>query len=473
MVMDFLLEYGLVIAFYVGVSLLVYINRDKFEFQGKIIALYKTKFGIKAMKRFATPLQNWHDFGKGLFTIGLYSMLFFGVLAGLDRVLSLFELGFLESVVLLEDAGVAVVTLFELFVALAVAAFLLVCVSIVFFKQVKKMGTLSIYAGFIGMVLIVVMIAYGVYQLFFEPSAPAMFSPVIPGFNIPGGIHLPLIEGLLALFVVIVIHEFSHGIVSKAYGIPIKSSGFVMFGPIPGAFVEPDEEKLEDASDHVQLSILGAGPFSNVLLFGVLFLVTFAFTFFIVGAYQPGGLTVDGFTDEALDGVVEGDRIISFNGEEIRLLTDLQRELTNTSPGDVVTLGLQNGDVDLELRENPNNANLSWVGVTLSQVVEPATNNQFLSVMQAPLFWLFGSPWALSLGDALGLVQWIFILSLGIGLVNLLPVGPVDGGRMYLIAMKRYLDEDLAKSIWAWTSKVLFVTLIILVLVPIARAILG
>lgn len=396
MVMDFFAEYWLVISFYVGVSLLVYFNRDKFEFQGKVIALYKTKLGINAMKMIARKFP----------------------------------------------------------------------------RSVKTFGTLSIWAGFAGMVLIVSMIVYGVYQLIFEPSAPAMFTPVIPGFNIPGGIYLPLVEGLLALFIVIVVHEFSHGMVSKVYNIPIKSSGFVMFGPIPGAFVEPEEEKLEKASDKVKLSILGAGPFSNVVLFTLLFLVALGGAWFISDAYQAGGLTVNDFTEEPIPGLNSGDTIISFDGEEIGLLSDLQDSLDETTPGQQVTLGLQDREVDIELRTNPVNESRSWIGVTLAQVVVPANGNSFLEFIQAPLFWLFGTPYALSLTEALGLIQWIFILSLGIGLVNLLPVGPVDGGRMFLIAMKRYIREDLAKSIWVWTSKVLFVTLILLVLVPIIRALL-
>ncbi len=35
-----------VIAFYIGVFLLVYLNREKFEIQAKIMALYRTRFGI-------------------------------------------------------------------------------------------------------------------------------------------------------------------------------------------------------------------------------------------------------------------------------------------------------------------------------------------------------------------------------------------------------------------------------------------
>ena len=50
---SFLFEYKWIILFYTSIILLIYLNREKFEIQAKIIALYRTSFGIKAIQKFA------------------------------------------------------------------------------------------------------------------------------------------------------------------------------------------------------------------------------------------------------------------------------------------------------------------------------------------------------------------------------------------------------------------------------------
>ena len=45
-------------------------------------------------------------------------------------------------------------------------------------------------------------------------------------------------------------------------------------------------------------------------------------------------------------------------------------------------------------------------------------------------------------------LNWLYILNLGIGLFNLLPLGPVDGGRMLQTALLRFFSEKRANAIW-------------------------
>ena len=51
---SFLFEYKWIILFYIGILLLIYFKRQKFEIQAKFIALYRTKVGIKFMERIAS-----------------------------------------------------------------------------------------------------------------------------------------------------------------------------------------------------------------------------------------------------------------------------------------------------------------------------------------------------------------------------------------------------------------------------------
>ena len=91
---------------------------------------------------------------------------------------------------------------------------------------------------------------------------------------------------LVALLIVAVVHEFSHGIFARLNKIKIHSTGFAFFGPILGAFVEQDEKQMNNASKFSQMSILGAGVFANILFAGLFLL--FLWLFFFV-AFSPGG----------------------------------------------------------------------------------------------------------------------------------------------------------------------------------------
>ena len=108
-----------------------------------------------------------------------------------------------------------------------------------FSGMVKILGSIGVIAGFMGMAFTFVVVLALTYKLLLNHEA-AGASPVIPGLPIAGtGIVFPLVTGWLVLFVIILVHEFSHGIVASAHKIKIKNSGIAFFGPILGAFFEP------------------------------------------------------------------------------------------------------------------------------------------------------------------------------------------------------------------------------------------
>ena len=62
---------------------------------------------------------------------------------------------------------------------------------------------------------------------------------LIPGLN-P---FLPIVYGWIAIFVGIVIHELSHGVIARNLNIPVKSAGLLFLAILPiGAFVEVDDQ---------------------------------------------------------------------------------------------------------------------------------------------------------------------------------------------------------------------------------------
>nr|MCK4930046.1 site-2 protease family protein [Nanoarchaeota archaeon] len=71
----------------------------------------------------------------------------------------------------------------------------------------------------------------------------------------------------------------------------------------------------------------------------------------------------------------------------------------------------------------------------------------------------------------LGLFSWIFMLSLGLGLANLLPIGPVDGGRMLHVSLTRTLGKKKGTLIWTKITMIMIIIIAILLLTPILKAI--
>ncbi len=454
-------ENALVIAFYLAVALIIYFNRKKFEFQG-IAALFKTKFGIKQMKKFATPLSKKKDsFGGLLFKISLVVLVVSLVFFIFNSFVGVFNVGFNL-----------------LFLIIVMLSFLSLCVSIIFFRQIKLAGILGIYVGVLGMIFMLGLVGVGIYQLFFVPDADPLFAPVFPGISIPGvPFKLPLFEGLIALLVVVVIHEFSHGVVSKAYKISIKSSGFVMLGPLPGAFVEPDEKKLAKASAKKQLSIYAAGPFSNILLAGFVYILMFFLMIVSSAMYAPQGVLVEGFIPDSdldergLNQLQEGEVIKKVNNEDVLTTSDLINLTSNLGPGEDVLFTTNKGDRVISLGAHPDNESVPFIGIYLDNNVvgqNAVSQNQVFTTFY---FWLVGNPFSIDLNKNLGLIALIFVLSFGIGIVNLLPAGPLDGGRMFFIYFKKRIGEKKTLRILSNISWALLFIILVLIFSPIIGAI--
>jgi len=100
------------------------------------------------------------------------------------------------------------------------------------------------------------------------------------------GVNLPFFEGIIALVVVMIMHEGAHAVLARIGKIPVQSSGIVLFGVIPvGAFVEPDESRLRKADDMRQTRVLVAGCTSNLITSGIVFLL---FAALVIGMNATG-----------------------------------------------------------------------------------------------------------------------------------------------------------------------------------------
>lgn len=329
-------------------------------------------------------------------------------------------------------------------------------------ELVKIIGYSAIGIGFIGMLIIIGFFIKGIYELIFIPTAAPVVSPVIPGVKVPGSpIFVPFWYGIIALFIVILIHEFGHGIVARAHGIPIKSTGFVFFGPLPGAFVEPDEKKIQKSDSAKQISIFAAGPFFNAILSAIIFLILLLILNpLLYSMVEPKGITFTSIQPGQPAEIYGLEKDIVYNkinDKELRETTDLINFLSCKSPGDNITLSNENKSVSVILGKNPSGGEKGYLGVTGIKT-EYTVKNEKLKIPYEIIFIIAN------------LFEWIFILSLGIGLANLLPLGPVDGGRMLYTALTNIKGEE-GKKAWLIISWLTLISLLILLFVPIIKTI--
>jgi membrane-associated protease RseP (regulator of RpoE activity) len=334
---------------------------------------------------------------------------------------------------------------------------------------VQTLGYIGIGVGFVGMIFITGNLVYGLWVLLTNPAAPAVVSPVLPGIDIPGAaLKVPLITGWIALFVVIVIHEFSHGVVSRAHGIAVKSSGLLIFGPIGGAFVEPDEKAMLKQHETVQYSLFAAGPWSNIItaLLAVL-VVAYAVTPLLGSMTTSVGVSVETVTPNlpaANASLASGTVITAVNGVPIHNYQEMSDQLDPIKAGDVVELSTDKGEYAITTTSNPADASSKkgYLGVTLKTKQDPKNHALWFTALLAVANWISE------------FFQWFIILSLGLGLANLLPLGPVDGGRMLQTAARK-ITADNKRGDW-WWAKISIFTLILaatLLFVPIIKGIIA
>jgi membrane-associated protease RseP (regulator of RpoE activity) len=324
-------------------------------------------------------------------------------------------------------------------------------------------GLISIIIGFIGMLFITAYLFYGLYALFFVPNAPPTLSPVVPGVKIPGvPFTFPLWYTLIGLFFAVIIHEAAHGVFSAAYNIKIKSSGFAFFGPLPGAFVEPDEKVLLKRPKRQQLAIFSAGPFANVVLALLTIILAAGVGALTLTLVNQNGVTISGVQEgsgAALAGIPANVTITRIDAAEIHNTVELSQALAAHEPGDTVRVQTIGKSYRVTLTESPQTPGKAYIGVLGVQTATELKNPS--------MGWLFTTLLIIT-----SMFTWTYIISLGIGIANLLPIGPIDGGRMFLIALQAKFPKKRAEKIWTRWSIAMIGIVLILVLTPIIRAIL-
>ncbi len=229
-------------------------------------------------------------------------------------------------------------------------------------------------------------------------------APIIPGFQIP------LVAGIIAFALSLIIHEMSHGVLSRIYKVKLKSVGLLMVGIIPmGGFVEPDEKGINKLSDMNQTRMYAAGVASNFVLMVIFFILLLPLVYYVLPSISKVIVTATIPNTPAYNVISPGTQIYYWNNLKVNTLASLAN--VSEKPGQPVTLNTSNGTYTLTAVSIDNSAR-GYVGVELGQGIQ--------NTQAAGAWYFIYSVIALSL-----------VINFLIGIANMLPIPAFDGWRIY------------------------------------------
>lgn len=302
-------------------------------------------------------------------------------------------------------------------------------------KHLKVIGTLGIIIGVLASI-------YGSYLLFkstFEifsnkvkESTLRIVLPSVEGVNMPGFVlGVPFWYWIIAVFVVMFIHEPMHAFLARAEKIDIKSFGVLLFIILPGAFVEPNERQLKRKPLLSKLRVFAAGSFGNIIVAGIMILLIIGFNNIVPIFIQPIGI---GFESLMAGSYAESSElngiIIKINDIDVKTLEDLSNAMKDIKPGDEIQVTTTKGTYTIKTISDPDNQQRALIGIQKPYV-------EYLSISNKPV-----SRSTISIIEWFdGLFAWIFILNLGVGVFNLFPLKPLDGGLMMEAITQHFFKE--------------------------------
>jgi len=251
-------------------------------------------------------------------------------------------------------------------------------------------------------------------------------APVIPG------ITMPLFAGIISLAILLSVHELSHGILASLAKIKLKSVGLIVFGVIPiGAFVEVDEKEVKKRSKISQNKISIAGVSANFLAMVIFFipmliLIPYVFSHIYATAVFVGSVS----PNYPAEGVLSsGMQILSWNGQNVTNMTELQSAAANDKPDSLINIITNTGMYSIIAKQEANSSR-GVIGITVYQQIKPVTN----TIEKGVAYFLY-SIFALSV-----------LLNFLVGAFNLLPFPSLDGWRIYKTSIK---NKNIVKALAA------------------------
>jgi len=268
--------------------------------------------------------------------------------------------------------------------------------------------------------------------------------------------YVPFWYWLIALFILVIVHEFAHGVIAERFNIRIKSSGFAFLGilaPImPAAFVEPDDKQLKKKPRWQQIAVFGAGSTSN-FIFGFIFI---GLWLLVAGPILNSTMEIDkiSFSNVLNDSDLKNynlssGEILAFNNnyDKKSFISGIYNLTVNQNIN--LTINSSNGKVqtyNINTYENPNFKNKSMIGISgLKFEYKNKVGYEFLG----------NTPMQFE-----KLLFYIWFLNIAIGMMNLLPLWITDGGQICKSICSKYFKKKKANRIYNMISIVSLIMII-------------
>ena len=325
---------------------------------------------------------------------------------------------------------------------------------------------------------------------------------------------MTVVVALLGLVFLIVIHELGHMLTAKAFGVRVPEFG-IGFGPaifkrkfgettysfriiLLGGFAKMAGMNDDQEGPHTYPSkaawkralIIFAGPGVNIVACALILAGTYMISGGAVAKAQVDEVVPKTFAAEA--GVKPGDKLVGLDGSKIGDWQSFQSAIADRKPGEEVTLAVNRDGQRLtfsgELSKNPQAPERALVGVRpvtekisygpieslgvgvkrtadltvayMGGLYRLATGQlNFFDNVNGPVGIVGASSESVSRG-----VYPLFLafISLILGIMNLLPILPLDGGHLLFIATEKIIGRPVSQETMgkiAFLGIALFLTL--------------
>ena len=324
-------------------------------------------------------------------------------------------------------------------------------------RGIRVFADVSVIAGFLMMGFAFWFLFSNITNFFVQPTEFAELTVLIPGVTLTSG--SAIMYFLLSIPIVLVVHEGAHGIVGVMEKIGIKTGGFAIFIAMFAGFVEPDEEQFSKAKKISRLRLIGAGPTSNVIFAFALGAILFTNPMFAMVVPEP---FLSSFYEEAEDGVLvlslidgggaqqagiqENDVIIGINDVNIASARDLQKN--PVEPGDTVNVTIvRDGSeivIPVTIMASPDDPERGLIGIM--------RNDQPPQPIYNIIDWGLDTPMGFQFSMFL---LWLWMISFFIGIINMLPLPILDGGKFIHTIIEGKISEKAVNgtmiAIYAFT----------------------
>jgi len=309
-------------------------------------------------------------------------------------------------------------------------------------RGIRVFADVSVVAGFLMMGFAFWFLISNISNFFVEPTEFAELTVLIPGVTLTSA--SAILYFLLSIPIVLVVHEGAHGIVASLEKIKIKTGGFAIFIALFAGFVEPDEKEFDNARKISRLRVIGAGATANVLFafaLGVILLTNPLFALILPEPFlewfydEPDGVLIlsiiEGSGAEKA-GLQKNDVITGIEG--VPIITPLDFQKVDLKPGETVTVTVQRDQqllqFPVEIMPSPDDPDKGLVGIMRDNAFYKPVYNFIEWDAQVSMFLL-----------------WLWMISFFIGIINMLPLPILDGGKFIYTIIEKKASEAKINAI--------------------------